>query len=171
MNWACRRRRSENVGRALPAIFLVPKLHLGTRNMLMAGCAALSRPTRSLGTRSFSQGASYAPINQRKRRAVPDLHTTSCQAQLRNQKNGAQCAPYRVKGLRGHMNNWGIPDWLVKEVRERDQTCVYCGIQMIEKMPAHGLRKAMATWEHIINDASIVSRENIARCCVACNSS
>ena len=29
----------------------------------------------------------------------------------------------------------------------------------------------MATWEHIINDARIVSRENIARCCVACNSS
>ena len=29
----------------------------------------------------------------------------------------------------------------------------------------------MATWEHIINDASIVTRENIVRCCVACNSS
>ena len=27
------------------------------------------------------------------------------------------------------------------------------------------------TWEHIINDASIVTRENIARCCVACNAS
>ena len=69
------------------------------------------------------------------------------------------------------MNNWGIPDWLEKEVRERDKTCVYCGIKMIEKMPLRGPRKAAATWEHIINDASIVSRENIARCCVACNSS
>lgn len=29
----------------------------------------------------------------------------------------------------------------------------------------------MATWEHIINDARIISRENIARCCVSCNSS
>ena len=70
-----------------------------------------------------------------------------------------------------HMNNWGIPDWLEKEVKERDKACVYCGIQMIEKMPSHGPRKAVATWEHIINEASIVSRDNIARCCVACNSS
>jgi hypothetical protein len=42
---------------------------------------------------------------------------------------------------------------------------------MIEKMPPRGPRKAVATWEHIINDASIITRENIARCCVACNSS
>jgi len=69
------------------------------------------------------------------------------------------------------MNNWGIPAWLEKEVKQRDKACVYCGIQMIEKMPPGGSRKAVATWEHIINDASIVTRENIARCCVACNSS
>jgi len=69
------------------------------------------------------------------------------------------------------MNVWGIPDWLEKEVKERDKTCVYCGIQMIENMPLRGPRKAVATWEHIINDALMVSRENIARCCVACNSS
>jgi hypothetical protein len=69
------------------------------------------------------------------------------------------------------MNNWGIPDWLEKEVREQDRSCVYCGIQMIEKMPQHGPRGSVATWEHIINDASIISRENIARCCVSCNSS
>jgi hypothetical protein len=25
------------------------------------------------------------------------------------------------------MNDWGIPDWLEREVRERDKTCVYCG--------------------------------------------
>jgi hypothetical protein len=29
----------------------------------------------------------------------------------------------------------------------------------------------MATWEHIVNDARIINRENIARCCVSCNSS
>jgi hypothetical protein len=69
------------------------------------------------------------------------------------------------------MNNWGIPDWLESEVKARDRTCVYCGIQMIEQMPSHGTRKTVATWEHIINDARIVTRENIARCCVACNSS
>jgi hypothetical protein len=69
------------------------------------------------------------------------------------------------------MNNWGIPNWLEKEVQERDKACVYCGIQMIEQMPPSGPRRKVATWEHIINDASIISRENIARCCVACNSS
>ena len=69
------------------------------------------------------------------------------------------------------MNNWGIPNWLEREVQERDKTCVYCGIQMIEQMPPRDPRRNVATWEHIINDASIVSRENIARCCVACYSS
>lgn len=69
------------------------------------------------------------------------------------------------------MNVWGIPDWLEREVKERDKVCVYCGVQLIDKMPPSGPRKAVATWEHIINDARIVSRENIVRCCVACNSS
>ncbi len=69
------------------------------------------------------------------------------------------------------MNKWGIPERLEKEVKERDTFCIYCGIQMIEKMPPSGPRKAVATWEHIINDENIISRENIARCCVACNSS
>ena len=69
------------------------------------------------------------------------------------------------------MNRWGIPDWLEEEVRARDKTCVYCCVQMIERAPPGGHRRAAATWEHIVNDASIVTRENIARCCAACNSS
>jgi hypothetical protein len=69
------------------------------------------------------------------------------------------------------MNRWRIPDSLEKEVKERDKFCIYCGIIMINKMPPRGSRKSVATWEHIINDASIITRENIARCCVACNSS
>ena len=69
------------------------------------------------------------------------------------------------------MNVWGIPDWLEKEVMEQDKQCVYCGIEMTEKMRPHGPRKAVATWEHIMNDAWIVNRANIARCCAACNSS
>ena len=69
------------------------------------------------------------------------------------------------------MNIWGIPDWLEREVKERDRVCVYCGIQMVEKVPQGMPRKAAATWEHIINDARIVTRENIAPCCAACNSS
>lgn len=69
------------------------------------------------------------------------------------------------------MNRWNIPAWLEKEVKDRDKACIYCGIEMIEQMPPYGQRKAVATWEHIVNDASIITRENIARCCFACNSS
>lgn len=69
------------------------------------------------------------------------------------------------------MNRWGIPDWLEEEVKARDRACVYCGTQMTEQMPQRGPRSAVATWEHIINDANIITRENIARCCAACNSS
>ena len=69
------------------------------------------------------------------------------------------------------MNHWDIPQWLEKEVKNRDKDCIYCGIQMIEQMPPIDPRNAVATWEHIINDASIITRENIARCCFACNAS
>jgi len=62
------------------------------------------------------------------------------------------------------MNNWMIPDWLEREVKDRDRHCVYCGIEF-------GSCKTRATWEHIVNDARIVNRDNIARCCVSCNAS
>jgi hypothetical protein len=65
-------------------------------------------------------------------------------------------------------NNWNIPDWLEKEVRERDKVCVYCGIEFT---PAKVSKKSTASWEHIINDARIITRENIALCCCGCNSS
>ncbi len=68
------------------------------------------------------------------------------------------------------MNRWGIPEWLEEEVKARDKSCVYCGVKLAERIIG-GYRKALATWEHIINDASIVTRENIARCCAPCNSS
>jgi hypothetical protein len=63
------------------------------------------------------------------------------------------------------MNRWNIPDWLEREVVERDRSCIYCGARFGS---SGGSR---ATWEHIVNDARIVTRENIARCCAACNSS
>jgi hypothetical protein len=66
------------------------------------------------------------------------------------------------------MNNWNIPEWLEKEVLARDKACIYCGVKFGSSKES---RKTQASWEHIINDASIVTRENIARCCVACNSS
>lgn len=69
------------------------------------------------------------------------------------------------------MNLWNIPDWLENEVRARDKTCVYCGVEMLHNVPRGRTRKNAATWEHIINDAKNVTRENIALCCSACNSS
>ncbi len=69
------------------------------------------------------------------------------------------------------MNSWNIPDWMEKEILERDQTYVYCGIEMAVQKAPGGSRKHVGSWEHIINDASIVTRENIARCCVGCNAS
>jgi hypothetical protein len=69
------------------------------------------------------------------------------------------------------MNRWNIPQWLEIEVKVRDTVCVYCGKKMAERISPERGRKDVATWEHIINDARIVTRENIARCCAACNSS
>jgi hypothetical protein len=64
------------------------------------------------------------------------------------------------------MNNWNIPNWLEKEVRNRDKICVYCWVEFSESE-----KKKTATWEHIINDETIISRENIALCCCSCNAS
>jgi 5-methylcytosine-specific restriction endonuclease McrA len=69
------------------------------------------------------------------------------------------------------MNRWGIPKALEQEVRARDRFCVYCGIKLIDRVQPGQSRRALATWEHIVNDASIITRENIARCCTPCNSS
>jgi 5-methylcytosine-specific restriction endonuclease McrA len=69
------------------------------------------------------------------------------------------------------MNRWRIPAWLEDEVRRRDIACVYCRTVFTDSRPANGSRGAVATWEHIVNDATIVTRENIARCCASCNSS
>ena len=66
------------------------------------------------------------------------------------------------------MNRWNIPVWLEREVIERDRCCVYCGVDFVVANPTRRLRPS---WEHIINDARIVKRENIARCCISCNAS
>ena len=67
-----------------------------------------------------------------------------------------------------NMNKWKIPDWLEKEVIGRDRHCVYCGVIFTAKSQTRGSRPS---WEHIINDARIVTRENIALCCISCNAS
>ena len=65
-------------------------------------------------------------------------------------------------------NNWSIPAALEKEVRERDKVCVYCRTPFLSHKESV---KASASWEHILNDASIVTKENICLCCRGCNSS
>jgi len=65
-------------------------------------------------------------------------------------------------------NNWSISDLLEKEVRERDTSCVYCGAEFT---PAKVATKIAASAEHIINDAKIITRENISLCCRGCNAS
>jgi len=66
------------------------------------------------------------------------------------------------------MNKWNIPDWLEKEVLQRDKICVYCGVEFSIKNKSC---KKTPTWEHIVNDIKIITRENIARCCFSCNAS
>ncbi len=64
------------------------------------------------------------------------------------------------------MNRWNIPDELEKAVRARDKVCIYCQTAF-----SNSERKLSATWEHIINDETIISFENIALCCFSCNAS
>ena len=66
------------------------------------------------------------------------------------------------------MNRWNIPDWLEREVTERDRSCVYCGVEFTAQSVS---RRDSPSWDHIINDARIITQENIARCCVGCNAS
>ncbi len=66
------------------------------------------------------------------------------------------------------MNRWNIPEWLEQEVLARDTACVYCGV--VFSLPAYS-RGTKPSWEHIANDAKVVTRENIARCCMSCNAS
>ncbi len=66
------------------------------------------------------------------------------------------------------VNKWNIPDWLEQEVKQRDKVCVYCGVAFTD--PKVCVRSSKS-WEHIINDAKIVTRENIVLCCRGCNAS
>jgi hypothetical protein len=65
-------------------------------------------------------------------------------------------------------DRWNIPESLEREVIARDKACLYCGVRFV---PDGSVRRARASWEHIVNDACIVTRENIALCCVDCNAS
>ena len=65
-------------------------------------------------------------------------------------------------------NRWGIPKDVEVLVKQRDLSCVYCGISFINTVPTH---KTRPTWEHIINDIRINGPDNIALCCGSCNAS
>ena len=66
------------------------------------------------------------------------------------------------------MNRWNIPTWLEGEVAARDTDCVYCRTPFSSQ---DGPRRSRQSWEHIINDMRIITRENIALCCIGCNAS
>jgi hypothetical protein len=66
------------------------------------------------------------------------------------------------------MNRWNIPATLELEIIRRDVSCVYCRVQFGLPDAGSGNRPS---WEHIVNDARLTTRENISRCCRSCNSS
>jgi len=66
------------------------------------------------------------------------------------------------------VNRWNIPNWLEQEVLARDRRCVYCGVEFL---PFNEIKGNRPSWEHILNDARIITRDNIARCCLSCNAS
>jgi hypothetical protein len=66
------------------------------------------------------------------------------------------------------VNKWGIPKDIEIMVLERDTACVYCGTDFRHTSKT---RKDKGSWEHIINDTSITTLENIVICCGSCNSS
>ena len=66
-------------------------------------------------------------------------------------------------------NNYGMPDWLEKKVRNRDKFCVYCHVKLKEYYKGKGKNKA--TIEHMNNDGPLDKEFNLAMCCSSCNSS
>jgi hypothetical protein len=65
-------------------------------------------------------------------------------------------------------NRWNLPGWLESEVTQRDRSCVYYGVHFADQSAS---RRDQPSWEHIVNDARIITLENIARCCIGCNAS
>ena len=63
---------------------------------------------------------------------------------------------------------WKIPRELALAVIARDIRCIYCNRDFGEPQ---GPRSACPSWEHIVNDESLVDLANIALCCVGCNAS
>ena len=62
------------------------------------------------------------------------------------------------------MSRWNIPLEVQKIVKLRDQNCVYCGIKFDDD-------KNKGEWEHIENDITKNTIDNICRSCGSCNRS
>ncbi len=62
---------------------------------------------------------------------------------------------------------WNIRKELAEEVIARDLRGIYCN----RYFDPAGPRAGIPSWEHIVNDVSIVTASNIALCCVGCNAS
>ena len=73
-------------------------------------------------------------------------------------KNGV-----KLRTRRSTNDRCNIPVWLEQEIILRDRACVYCGVVFDT-----GTRPS---WEHIVNDELIITRENIVLCRRSCNSS
>jgi hypothetical protein len=63
---------------------------------------------------------------------------------------------------------WKIPRALAIEIIARDTACIYCRSVFEDPIAS---RATCPSWEHIVNDLSIVNIENIGLCCVSCNAS
>jgi len=63
---------------------------------------------------------------------------------------------------------WKIPRDLAVVVISRDDRCIYCGRVFEDSLSP---RAGYPSWEHIVNDESLVNASNIALCCIGCNAS
>lgn len=67
-------------------------------------------------------------------------------------------------------NTYGLPPDELDKIRERDQRCVYCGIELTD----HGSKNPPSSWrtiEHFLNAPPWDGPTNVGLCCNSCNSS
>lgn len=72
-------------------------------------------------------------------------------------------------------NKFGIPEKILAPIRERDRNCVYCGKVMISPYDRRNPKDSL-TIEHFNWDGPFywkdgLDAEDIAMCCLSCNSS
>ena len=81
----------------------------------------------------------------------------------------AEVSPLEIESLLLQTaKRWNIPADLAQEVIRRDSVCIYCRQSFVGPT---GAARRRASWEHIVNDVSLISLSNIGLCCVGCNGS